>query len=87
MNPNPNAASESHLDSAGIAPAVVSPTRPTYWSIRRELWEYRSIYIAPLAAAVVYMLGYSISLFWVPRSVRGMAAEVGAPFHYQVERG
>jgi ABC-2 type transport system permease protein len=78
MNPNPNAASESHLDSAGIAPAVVSPTRPTYWSIRRELWEYRSIYIAPLAAAVVYMLGYSISLFWVPRSVRGMAAEHGA---------
>jgi ABC-2 type transport system permease protein len=33
-----------------------------YWSIRRELWENRSIYIAPLAAAAVGMLGFLISL-------------------------
>ena len=24
-----------------------------YWSVRRELWENRSIYIAPLAVAAV----------------------------------
>jgi ABC-2 type transport system permease protein len=27
-----------------------------YWSVRRELWEYRSIYIAPLAVAAVFLL-------------------------------
>ena len=31
----------------------VNSTRPFYWSVRRELWENRSIYIAPLAAAAV----------------------------------
>ena len=29
-----------------------------YWSVRRELWEYRSIYIAPLAAAALFLLGF-----------------------------
>ena len=29
------------------------PTRPFYWSVRRELWENRSIYIAPLIVAGV----------------------------------
>ena len=28
-------------------------TRPFYWSVRRELWENRSIYIAPLAVAAL----------------------------------
>jgi ABC-2 type transport system permease protein len=31
----------------------MSATRPLYWSVRRELWENRSIYIAPLAVAAV----------------------------------
>jgi ABC-2 type transport system permease protein len=58
------------LDSLGIAPTAMSATRPMYWSVRRELWENRSIYIAPLAAGVVYMLGFLISLIWLPRSMR-----------------
>ena len=32
-----------------------------YWSVRRELWENRSIYIAPLAVAGVYLFGFLIS--------------------------
>jgi len=51
------------LGSQAIAQTVLSPTRPLYWSIRRELWENRSIYIAPLAAAAVYLFGFLISLF------------------------
>jgi ABC-2 type transport system permease protein len=50
-----------------------------YWSVRRELWENRSIYVAPLIAAAVYMLGFSISLVWVPRSMRAMAASHSEP--------
>jgi ABC-2 type transport system permease protein len=57
-----NSVPESPIDSQGVAPAAVSPTRPLYWSIRRELWENRSIYIAPLVAAAVGMLAFLISM-------------------------
>ena len=33
-------------------------TRPMYWSVRRELWENRSIYLAPLIAAAVALFGF-----------------------------
>lgn len=36
-------------------------TRPMYWSIRRELWENRSVLIAPLVVAVFVMFGFMIS--------------------------
>jgi ABC-2 type transport system permease protein len=36
----------------------VTATQRFYWSVRRELWENRSIYIAPLAVAGVMLLGY-----------------------------
>jgi ABC-2 type transport system permease protein len=52
----------------GIAPAIVRATQLFYWSVRRELWEYRSIYIAPLAVAVVTLFGYVIALM-----IRGVA--------------
>jgi len=32
-----------------------------YWSLRRELWENRSIYIAPLAVAAVMVFGFFIA--------------------------
>ena len=41
--------------------SVMTRTHPFYWSVRRELWEYRSIYIAPLVAAGVTLLGYLIA--------------------------
>jgi ABC-2 type transport system permease protein len=74
MTTQSNAVPQHPLDAQEIAPAVISPTRPLYWSVRRELWENRSIYIAPLAVAAVYMLGFLISLFWLPRSLRGLEA-------------
>jgi ABC-2 type transport system permease protein len=36
-------------------------TRPMYWSIRRELWENRSIYIAPLIIAGVVLIGFLVA--------------------------
>lgn len=61
MNPQANAISESPLESQAIAPAVISATRRMYWSVRRELWESRSIYIAPLAVAAVILVGFLLS--------------------------
>jgi len=67
------------LDSQASAPAAMVHTRPFFWSVRRELWESRSIYLAPLAVAGVYLLGFLISLFWLPRSLRGIAANHSLP--------
>jgi len=62
------------LDPQAIAPAAMSAARPRYWSLRRELWENRSIYVAPLAVAAVYMFGFLISLIWLPRNTRALPA-------------
>src|SRR5438552_4731636 len=67
MNTQSNAMPESSRDSQidesqVVTPAVISATRPMYWSMRRELWENRSIYIAPLAVAALALFGFSISI-------------------------
>jgi len=59
MNTRSNVMNE--FDSQRIAPAAMSVTRPLYWSIKRELWENRSIYIAPLAVAGVALFSFSLS--------------------------
>ena len=61
MNTQSNAVPETLSSTQAVAPAAISPTRPLYWSIRRELWEYRSIYIAPLAVAAIAFLGFLIA--------------------------
>jgi ABC-2 type transport system permease protein len=66
MNTPSSAMDESPLDAREIAPAVLSESRLFYWSVRRELWENRFIYIAPLAAAAVYLFAFLISLIWLP---------------------
>jgi ABC-2 type transport system permease protein len=60
-----------------------------YWSVRRELWEYRSIYVAPLAAAGAVLFGFLLSLIGLPHKMRGLAGldsfqqhkAVVMPFH------
>ncbi len=61
MNTSSNAMNNASLDSQRIAPATTSATRPMYWSIRRELWENRSVYIAPLAVGAVVIFGFLIA--------------------------
>lgn len=54
--------------------ATARPTRPLYWSVRRELWENRSIYLAPLIVAAVVLFGSLISTVGLPRRMRAAAA-------------
>lgn len=67
MSTPPNAVPASPLETQAIAPAEIPAMRTFLWSVRREVWENRSIYIAPLAAAGVAMFGFFIGLFWLPR--------------------
>jgi ABC-2 type transport system permease protein len=61
------------FEAQTVAPAVLSATRPMYWSVRRELWESRSIYIAPLAAAAVFLVGFLVSLIHLPQRMRALS--------------
>jgi len=69
-----NTVPDSLPDAHAIAPADIPPTRRLYWSIRRELWESRSIYIAPLAVAALFLLGFLISMIHLPQKMRAAAA-------------
>jgi ABC-2 type transport system permease protein len=53
-----------------VAPATPAQTRPFAWSVRRELWEHRSSWIAPLAAAGFVLFGFSLSLMRMSHASR-----------------
>jgi ABC-2 type transport system permease protein len=55
-------------------PAPTSEARLLYWSVRRELWENRSIYVAPLAAAAVILFGFSLRAITLPIRMRTLSA-------------
>jgi len=51
---------------------AISPTRPFYWSVWRELWENRSIYLAPLIVAAVQVFALAISTIGLAERRRGV---------------
>jgi ABC-2 type transport system permease protein len=61
MNTPSNTVPESPIDSQIATSGPMSATRPLYWSVRRELWENRSIYVAPLIVGAVQVFGFAIS--------------------------
>ena len=58
--PNPRPLFSGNQEASGLS-YYGAPTRPLYWSVWRELWENRSIYIAPLIVAAVQVFGFAIS--------------------------
>jgi ABC-2 type transport system permease protein len=62
------------FDSPAGAPAILAPTRPFYWSLRRELWENRSLYIAPLVVAAFVLLGSLVHVA-SPRRMQNLPAD------------
>jgi ABC-2 type transport system permease protein len=67
MNTPSTAVAETHAVSPETA--LMRAAGPMYWSIRRELWENRSIYLAPLIAAVVFLFGFLIQMINLRRHV------------------
>src|SRR5213595_4363782 len=72
MNSQSNIAPEMPNESQQGVPVATPATRPLHWSVWRELWENRSIYIAPLAVAVVVLFGFMISTYGMPERRRGV---------------
>jgi len=61
VNTQSRAVPGSALESQRVAPAALPETQLFYWSVRRELWENRFLYMAPLAVAGVALLAFSFS--------------------------
>src|ERR1700745_3192136 len=84
MNTPSNAVPDSPLDLQPNTPAAVSATRPVYWSLRREFWENRYLYIAPVAVAAVFLFGYLISSIHSPGQLRYLVPLDSAPKHEHI---
>lgn len=59
--PEPQASGSPTLGSSTLPPA-----RLVYWSVLREFWEHRWIYIVPLIVAGVFLFGFVIGAARVP---------------------
>src|ERR1051326_8808687 len=68
-------------NSVSIAPVEISPFQRLDWSIRRELWENRWLYLGPAAAAGIVVFGFLLSLFHLPKQTRAALALDAARQH------
>jgi ABC-2 type transport system permease protein len=65
--------------------AVTShPTQPFLWSIRREFWEFRSIYIAPLGVALLVLFSFIVSMVRISHQAEPMteAEVIQRPYNF-----
>jgi ABC-2 type transport system permease protein len=68
-----HAQAASSFEPPAVAPPPLRPTRPWYWSLRRELWENRWIYVVPLSIALVLLFGFLVSTTWLPARMTRLA--------------
>jgi ABC-2 type transport system permease protein len=65
-------------------PTSTAATRPLYWSVRRELWEHRSLYLAPLAVAAFVLFALSLSMIGLPHLMQNLPEHDPAKRHAAV---
>jgi ABC-2 type transport system permease protein len=82
MNTQSNATSPT-FRAESVAPAEIPALRQFFSLIEREVWESRSLYIAPLATACVFLLGFVIKL----ASFRGHLRSASSPLLSPAELG
>lgn len=64
-----NAATETSESFAAPATAP-RPVRPFYWSVMRELWENRSLYIAPAVAGALVLIALILNAMHVTQGMQ-----------------
>lgn len=67
-------AAEPAPAGGATGPAVLPWSRLFFWSVRRELWENRAIWIAPAAVAAIVVAGFALSSAQLAATVRHAAA-------------
>jgi len=73
MNTQINTMPDAPLRSQLRAPTVIPAAQQAYWALRREFWESRWIYLAPLAVAALFLFGFLISIIHLPHEMRALA--------------
>ena len=61
------------VTSPRTEPAPVPQRRLLYWSVRRELWENRFLYLVPLVVSAIVLFASFIHMFSLPRRMRNLA--------------
>lgn len=59
--------------------------RRFYWALRREFWENRAIYIAPLTASAIGLFGFLLTLIHLPQRIRAASALGSMQLHDVIE--
>ncbi len=70
MNPSTTLQQETAFDPQATAPAPIGTPHPFFWSVRREIWENRSVSIAPLIVTAVVVFASLFSTIGLPRKMR-----------------
>ncbi len=86
MNSESNVVSSANFARQVPEPAAISWWRLMYWSLRRELWENRSIYIAPLAVAPVALVGMIVNAAYLPARIRSAALVAPMKLHDAIQQ-
>jgi ABC-2 type transport system permease protein len=68
------------------APRPISEGQRLYWSVRREVWEHRYLYVAPLAVSAVFLLGFLIGAVHLPAKMRAALAFDPMQLHELIEK-
>jgi len=84
MNTPSNVPPAPPLESRVAAPPIKAANDLMYWSIRRELWENRSITIAPLAVAAFALFILLMTAFGLPHKMRNLPTLDAAKRHAAV---
>jgi ABC-2 type transport system permease protein len=86
MSTPANAIPEVSLRAQVSAPAAISEAQRFLWCVRRELWENRYLYLAPLAVAALILLGFVLGLGQLPATLRAASALHPMQLHDQLEQ-
>ena len=72
MNTPNIAMPQPSLSTQQSAPRAIPFYQTFYWSVRREFWENRLIYIAPLAAAAIFLVSFVINTLILRHRMQGV---------------
>ena len=73
--------------SPTVGPVPLSPARLFYWSVARELWESRYIYVVPLIVAAVFLLAFGIGISHHSFASRGGGGRAPLPSAIMMQEG
>jgi ABC-2 type transport system permease protein len=62
----------TQLPRPAAAPPMSHQTRPIWWSVRREVWENRSLYLAPIGVGGFIFAGFIMSAIGLPARRRAV---------------